>query len=118
LLLSFCPRNLYSHRWNNYKPLDKLIEHTPFLCFKTPLRTSTLQSVVKEDWFRIDELLSMSRKHGKLHTVIALSGTTKYYDFEELEKKNVCCLTMIGIWYVHRLNFGGFRAMVTTRLYN
>jgi len=77
-------------RWDQYSPMGKVIPDTCFLAFKVPLKQHLLQELSEKDRFSPSILMDSLQEQGKkLGMIIDLTFTTKYYNRQDFENKEV-----------------------------
>ncbi|VDM48931.1 unnamed protein product [Toxocara canis] len=81
-------RAVESFRWTNYRPVERVLEGTRFVPFKTPLGSNFFvnrgNGFAPEDVFETRTLLDYANGHGReIGLVIDLTATNRYYDPRE-----------------------------------
>ncbi|XP_013780272.1 uncharacterized protein LOC106464658 [Limulus polyphemus] len=79
------PKNI-PDRWEAYSAIGNIITGTRFIPFKVPLKEAICRNLPQNRWFTPGMLTENVKGLG---LVIDLTNTRRYYDSEELERKNI-----------------------------
>jgi len=83
-------KNGVPDRWEAYSKIGKVVEGTPFISFKVPLKQELLDKVPKDvdNKWKVEDLIEAIPSPG-LGLVIDLTFTTRYYDSQKFTSNEI-----------------------------
>ncbi|XP_039283138.1 uncharacterized protein LOC111044543 isoform X2 [Nilaparvata lugens] len=79
-------KNSIPERWLDYTRVGNPLRGTPFICFKTPLKSSFDQKIEPQDRFTVEDLVKIVPNLG---LIIDLTNTDRYNDISEYRKRAI-----------------------------